>query len=561
MISLSRAVVAAAVVAAGVGIARPAHAVLGKTCHLGGDPNVPWFNPRTTVDVWVTTNAALNPMTATGQPQVQFENAVRKSVNILNEEGGTSLKLRYRGTTTSTVITNAVVVTGRVDVCDGALAKAFPQLTGSNTYFRGTVEFRKFAGGSCAPIAWTTSILGGGNDIVAVLNQELIHQVYNVAHPQDAPINPDCEDFGQPSVMRMPSRVLSNWDLEVIQGRYGPRAQYSRFFRSKMTGAASWQTAFEATGMSFLRPLYRPGSISQRSTEPWFGWVYAFDNGVQAGGTGRADVNRYMAGSQSWNLMTAPDGTFGRPVAVAYKPPTASGAELLLAYQKVAAGNTIYSSTRGQICYRKSVNNGVSWSFETCPATAFATTYGLAAAWDAYSNAFVIGFSQTSPGHTFELAALTVPATGSATPSVVSFLGVASPHGPGIACGGVATSSNCLFAYETADTSGLLGYTRVSINPTTGAATKGTVFSQGWLIYDTPSVIYVPQDTTFRLAYTVASAAIYSYKMHAVTGTSWTGTGDIFNNASAHVSTVVLAARLGADGSSIFPYGWFIKYW
>jgi hypothetical protein len=552
-------IVAAAAAAACLLAARPAHATLTNTCHLTGDPNVMWFAPKTTVDVWVTTAVGFNPMVATGLSQTQFTNAVSKSLNIWNEEGGTSLKLRFRGLTTALSVNKAVVITGRTDVCNNALAVAFPGLV-KNKYANGTIEFRRFAGTNCSvPVNWVTTPTGG-TDVVAVLNHELGHQVYNMDHPLGQ--NTDCQFFGQMSVMRTPSRVLKNWDLEVAQGRYGPRAKWSRFWKSKMMTATTWSTAFEATGMSFLRPLYRPGSMSQRATTPFFGWVYAFDDGVQNGGTGRADINRYQHGSQDWHLLTAPDGTFGRPIAVAYKPQTFTASELLIAYQKVFAGNTIYNSDAGQICYRRSLTNGATWSGETCPSGAFANTYGLSAAWDWYTNSYIITFTQhaplATPARNFEIAVLTVPVTGSSTPSTITFTGVSSPHGAGIACGGVINGSNCLIVHETADAFGVLGWFKVNFNPSTGVGTRGPTSTQGLFVYDTPSVIYVPNGDTFRLAYTVANSAIYSYTM-ANFGTSWAGTGDIFNNSSAHVSTVVLNARQA--GSNVAPYGWFIKYW
>jgi hypothetical protein len=71
--------------------------------------------------------------------------------------------------------------------------------------------------------------------------------------------------------------------------------------------------------------------------------------------------------------------------------------------------------------------------------------------------------------------------------------------------------------------------------------------------------IHVPDDNTFRLAYTLNNSAIYSYKMHALTGTSWAGTGDIYNNPDGYVSSVTLTARQVASGATQ-PYAWFIKY-
>jgi hypothetical protein len=528
----------------------PAHATVGNVCHLGGDPNIPWFAPKTTVDVWWTTNPSLNPLFALPLGQTQFHNALSKAIAIWNEEGGTSLKLRNRGPTPATSVDNAVVITGHPTSCTNAIAVAFPALTAGKKYLRGTIELRRVAGGTCAPVNWVTS-LTGGTDLVAVLVHEFGHQVYNIAHPQDCP-----GDFGQKSVMRTASRVLKNWDLEVAQARYGHRAQYARFHKSKMIGPASWSPGIPATGMEFLRPLYRPGSMTQRAPSPSFGWVYAFDNGVQNGGSGRLDVTRYLHGAQDWFLLSAPDGALGRPIAMAYKPASSTPAELLIAYQK-PTGGTVYTSDLGQICYRRSLNNGLTWPPpEVCPTGATPNTYGMTAAWDSFSNSFLIAYTQN-----FNMNVLAIPATGSSMPTKVTSIGIPSPHGPGIACGASPTGSNCLLIYETSDLNAVLGWTKLNINPTTGVASKGPTFSQGFFVYDTPSVIYIPAGDTFRLAITQGNSAIYSFSMPATSGTTWTGTGDVYNNQGAHISTGVLAARLAFNGTDVSPYGWFIKYW
>ena len=552
----ARLAVATAVAAAAcLAHARPAGAVLTNTCHFAGSPSVPWFDAKTTVDFWITTNTDFDPIAATGLSQSAFTNGLAQALNIWNEESGSTLKLRYRGFTSAISVSKAVVITGRSTTCLGPTAQAFPGLV-NNRYDHGTIELYKL-GGQCNPIAWSTTPTVGA-DLVQVLVHEIGHQVFNIAHPTAA--SGDCVNFGQISVMKAPGfRVLGNWDIEVAQGRYGLRAQFARFFRSKMTGAVTWQVPFEATGMSFLRPLFRPGSISARSINPWFGWIYAFDNGVQNGGAGRADVNRYQAGSKDWNLMTAPDGALGRPVAMAYRKAGALPSQILLAYQKVPSGSTVYNTLNGQICYRTSTNEGVTWSLETCPSGAIATTYGLTASWDSFSGAFVIAFSQHAPPtRVFEIGILAVPPAGSAGSPTVSFQGISSPHGPGIACGGSTTSSNCMVTYQRGDSTGGLGWTKVSVSSSL-VATHGAVSSQGLAVFDTPSVIHVPSDNTFRMAYAVNSSAIYSYKMDALTGTSWAGTGDIFNNSAAQVSSPVLYTR--DSGGVINVYGWFLKYW
>ncbi len=542
------AAMAATVMGAFVVQMSPADALLDKKCPATGNASDRRFPASSTVDFWITTNAAKDPIAGTGLSQGAFTNAVVQALNIWNEESGAAIRLRYRGFTSSTSKSGAIVILGH-NTADNTRGATAQMNFGNNT-----IELFKF-GGRGQPIVWTTSPVGGGADLVAVLVHEIGHGVYNIG---DFKSSPECPDVGQVSVMRADgTRTLSNYDLELAQNRYNTRAEFGRFYYSRMSGPASWQAPV-ATDSAYLRPLFRPGSIGQRSNDPWFGWIYGFDNGEQSGGTGRADVNRFSltAGSQDWRLFTTPDGALGRPVAVAYRPGGFVSSELLLAYQKVPAGFHVYQSLKGQICYRLSQNEGITWGSEVCPPGALATAYGLTASYDWYSSSFVIAFTQNDPpGVVYEVGILAVPTTGSGGSPRVSFIGVKSPHGPGIACGGYLGGSNCMLAFQSTNSVGNLAWTKVAIDPSTRTATAGPVSTSAYNIYDTPSVIHDNTDNTFRLAYAVNSSAIYTYKMDAVAGTSWIGTGDVYNVPGTMVSSPVLYPHpTGA-------YAWFIKYW
>jgi hypothetical protein len=100
----------------------------------------------------------------------------------------------------------------------------------------------------------------------------------------------------------------------------------------------------------------------------------------------------------------------------------------------------------------------------------------------------------------------------------------------------------------------------VSIDPATGNAFVGLVVEDsGIRIYDTPAVVYIPGEAAFRMAYAVDSAAIYSYRRPA-TGGPWSGTGDIFNDTTANVSSPVLTVVPDQERRS-FVHAWFVRYW
>ena len=322
-----------------------------------------------------------------------------------------------------------------------------------------------------------------------------------------------------------------------------------------MIGPTTWSKATMAENTKPARPLFRMGSMSQHLPIPVLGWIYGANDSPADGGGAEVTAARHNGGIEFW---TGFGPGLGRPVAMATKPPAASGSEILLAYLKPLPKG-LYTSDQGVIRYRRSLDDGISYNGETCTGHN-SNVYGLTATYDEISDSFIIAFTQDAPpAHKYEMAVLTLPATGSKAQGAVTFLGVSSPHGPGIACGGSPRESNCLLAYETADTTGVLGWLMLNINADTGAAAVTSSHAQGEVLFDSPSVIFAPEDSTFRLVTANSSSAIYSYSLPALSGTSWSGTGDVYNNGSASISSGVLSTRLVSG--SWRTSGWFIKHW
>ncbi len=566
-------------------VASSAHATLTHTCYVPGHFGEAWFQPESlnkgiTVPVYVSTAYCDNgqgtlvnfsPMNATGLSLTDLAGGVARALNVWNEEGGSGLKLRYMGTINSCLVSGAVLITGRTDKCVAGAAAAFPNIhPTTHLYLNGTIEFRKYTGGSgpggCSPqITWTTApILGfsAQEGFVRTLVHELGHQVFNIGDVSTTPPGTDCENFGGPSAMSYssaPTQTLSNWDLEVVQRRYIWRSNYSRIYRSAMNTSTSWWPAVNLPQdgyPNYKRPLFRMGSMTLRTNPRVLGWVYG-PLSVQDGGAGRLDFTQYYSGTTpTWNSLTGAGGTLGRPIAVTSNWATGT---ILIAYFKRHTAPlcnglpcTIYQTAQAMVCYRLSTNGGTVWGSETCGSD-YSVAYGLTATYDSRSASFLVAWTSSTWG----VKVLRIPTvTGQPAASITS-LPVSSPHAPSIACSG-NTAGECVLAYQTADSAGILGYLKVHVN-TAGSIVINSSHALGYQLYDTPGIVYDDDYASYRLAFTQRGAAIYTLKM-ALGTSSWSISGDVFNNDSSYVSTGILNTRtIGAFTSR--PYSWFVKYW
>jgi hypothetical protein len=363
-----------------LGETRTASATLPLYCYADKETH-PWFSPQQVVPIYMNTVGANSAPTATSISSTNLADALKRAIYIWNEQAGASIKLRYMGATSSTAISNAVVVVGNsAQACGspGSGAEADVVYGFVPYWLWSRITLYKFRG-NCGFTPWVLTPSepsdSAATDVVRTLIHELGHAVYNMGHPNDDGYSDqDCiySSLLPTSVMGATSRSLGNWDLEVAQQRYGVRAQYSIFQKSYMTSPITWKPIWEAAPGSGARPLFRMGSIGQLLDVRPLGFVENGGTSVKDGGVGTwYDVAQYnVAQLKSWYHLTT---SLGRPVALASQPSTVPAVnppvDFLMAYQKFI-GTNIYEDPTGEqtgkVCWRRSTNGGLTWGAESC---------------------------------------------------------------------------------------------------------------------------------------------------------------------------------------------------
>jgi hypothetical protein len=209
------------------------------------------------------------------------------------------------------------------------------------------------------------------------------------------------------------------------------------------------------------------------------------------------------------------------------------------------------------VCYRQSTNYGQTFGpTGACPGANTTVRNGIAVGFDPRSSTFLIGYAATNR----QLTILTVPATGSSTPSNKTTFANVTWDAPSIACRNA--TYGCRIAYEDASSgTPALKWLEAQVNLATGVVESSVTRTQGWTQYDTPSVVYFQMDNTYRLSYQQSNHSLYAASMDA-TGTSWSGMPDLWNSVSSFVSAPVVATErtcfFGCTGNL---RGWFTSYW
>jgi hypothetical protein len=249
-----------------------------------------------------------------------------------------------------------------------------------------------------------------------------------------------------------------------------------------------------------------------------------------------------------------------RPTAIATRPGTQ---EVLVSYTKQTGTNYyLAGSDIGRVCYRKSMDGGNTYGPEICGITSAQDSYrnGLTATYDPYSACFLIAYIG---GVSKPIKVWTVPANGSATPTnVVTYqisageIDASSWHAPSIACSGIA--GGCRVVFEDATNAGTVKWFKAGVDILGRLASASSVSSAGLYSYDTPSVVW-SGPTDFIMAVSSKSNAAYAYVMTS-TGSSWSGIGDIWNDASSYISTVVLTDRRTGTPLGNYSQGWWLRY-
>ncbi len=553
---------------------QPAHAQLGNICKWFPNsevPNASFPSSDAVIDIWISTyysswtNKDRRVTTATGLSINVVANGVSRAIANWNEQSGSLIWLRYAGLTSAQSKAGAIVLVGVTEICGSSIANTGPSFI--NGVWNGAViDFRRFAGTSPScfntPLPWTTTLTPGFNtDFVIVLEHEIGHAIFNLVHPGDA----GCEYVSQGGVVPNGTRTvmegngpssfrpLSNFDKEMAQARYLPRANFSRIWKARRS--ASWVASAISSAVQ-LRPAYRMGSVSSTVTPRVVPWQYGPINAPSAGGRSQLSVAQYQTGmnTNSWGLSN-----IGRPLshppAVAARNVLFAQAELLMAYlgSVTTAPSALYTFNYGALCYRRSLDGGLTWQGEVCTGI-YSNGYGVTATYDYYSNSFLVGIVTQA---NWKTGVVRIPVSGDAGSLVVSEFNNITEYPPSVACSNANFSGDCLAAFGSA--SGGFSWLKFIV-ASSGVATvqSGPYGGSVAIPFDTPSVVFNPTDQTYHAAVTQAGSAVYSYSM-PWNGTAWTGTGDMYNNPSAHISTAVLAHRT-PSGSLGGLYGWFVKF-
>ena len=297
--------------------------------------------------------------------------------------------------------------------------------------------------------------------------------------------------------------------------------------------------------------------MPQNLLERYLGFTNG-DTVVHTAGSGFLNTARFDDGTGLSNQINFGSITsnlgFTRPVAVAGYSHGGTDV-LLLAYEKATHTGFSLSSPIadiGLICYRISLNGGVSFGAESCPGNV-TSFFGLTATYDAYSNAYLIGYVDNS---TLDIAVLTIPSDSNvSTPVATTVLATSTLHAPSIACNGSA--NGCKIAYEAYNETGNLSWLNVSVDPSTGSVGLISNYTSGWIMMDAPSIAFDPGDASYKVAYTLENSRTYTYSM---SGNTLTGTGDAFSNASAFISSPLIHIRK-FSGGTYGEYDWFLHYW
>jgi hypothetical protein len=536
------------------------------------------------LNVYITSSGSGSLPTALGLSLTSLENALRRTLNIFNEEYGSAIRLTYAGTKTSDAfVPGAIILRGNPTNCHPEENRGAAV---SRSYSNGIVNavgityFRLSRGLNCAPFTWgVQENPGNGNiiDFVAITIHELGHGVFDVDHPDDPAeiASGNCEDFGQLSLMRraLPGsgprgRVPKEWDMEIFQQRYPKRGQSSNFLKKYRLGPSSWQAASFANGQGAADILFRPGSLPQNVPEINLVWGRSAAVIALTGGAGVPATGRYQFGAVH-NLQEHHQATpMGRTPAIARKPGTS---ELLLAYQvRSTFLETPYTSGSdiGIICYRRSTDSGTTFGAEVCESNSAlfqAHRGGLSTTYDPASNSFLIGFIGGTQSDDENLNAIhirNIPSlTGTAAPPEITRFNLApksfgSWHAPSIACTGVG-SDGCRVVYESPDNLGCIRWFSGGINMSTGQFTTGTLVEVNQCLsakaFDAPSISYNAPLNLFVLAVTENSTSARAYA--ATPPGMFVDDGLLYSSGGvSFISTVVLAVRNGGTQA------WFVKY-
>jgi hypothetical protein len=522
-----------------------------------------WFASGATVNVYYTSQHTVfngtvyvTPMLATGLSEAQIADGLQRAIAIWNEEGGSSIRLKYAGPTTNHIIGQSVVVVGNDFDCQEGLARATPRTSAVNgSYLNGTVEFYSVNAGTASCTQQLDWCLSEGVatciDFVGVMIHEIGHVVFNMAHT-DKYAGPNCLMLqDDDSVVQGDNiwfsfpRTIKPYDKEIVQLRYGPRSMASVLRRSSNTLGLYW-TQHSVSSTTAARPLYRPGSMPSSLSATYVGWILGQATASMEGG-GSIYSASYVSTLQNV-FNTGGSARHGKPIALAgYSDVT--GDHLIMAYHKEASPSpALYDNMPSRICYRYSTNGGSWFGAETC-TNVTSSHHGITASYDDGTNSFLVGYvdhrvdnSSFAP----RIGIITIPASdNTTTPIKGNVVDDLTQYAPSMACG----AGSCVAVYVGGG--GTIQVRALSVNASTGVVTPGSGYSTSAISHDSPSIVYRDSDGYYLISGIKNGNLVTIYRY---AGSSFLGIGLAYNNSSGYISTPVLTYNNGTTNA------WFASY-
>lgn len=519
--------------------------------------NAPKWTPngaqnRIIVDVY------LDPTLAAylGISQNQLNVAVAEATAIWNEQSSGGFALRWKGAPPAGVSISSLhafyVWHNTVNACGGGTLMKTGGVFGDNI----NIDVRKYSdlvSGQCVnPIAWQFS--GSDDPSIADFVSKLVHEFGHAAsvvgnsHPGEAPCPPTFPGLPaatQQSIMdqngvAFAGRVMRPWDQHRIANLYGRRASYSSL-QYRLWNNATSQWGGVTTAVAAPSYFSHRVSVSQGST----GNILMEWDDRSPTLYKRATVGRWngtFIANSIQQLAATSNESVEMPGAVALDP---INGRAIAVYLRQSTSQYNLPGDNNKVYYRLSTNSGSTYGPEI--DTGYTTRRpGVSAGFDPTTQRFIIAFAK-DPQNIVQF--LTLPSAGGALyPTAFSTLKSWDP--PSIACR--AAPGGCRFLYRTLALA--IDVAVMSVGSSGAISSSGSVGIGYYGFGGPPAISWSEPEQKFHIAFLGNFGAIYSGTL-GPTGTTFTGTPDIFNNQAVPVSIPALAT------TTLLSYAWFVRWW